>query len=546
MLIISSFLDALSISMLLPVLQLLIDNTNDNFVTSSIKLMFPTYKSVAILNVCLLLFLLVITLKNIFIIAKNRMHLKLTFGLRELWMAGITKNYLNLQYAKIAQSKSDNFVGNIIVEAEKAQFCIKFIIQFISSLILSISMFCVLLITSFKVTMIISPIAIIIGIVINRFTNEYSREVGKKKIKYARRILNSSNKILKSIRYIKIFGLEGKMYKKNGNLIRSYTTTLSDFRFFSMLPKNIGEFIAFLGLIIAILYAINYTDVPLANLVPTLSVFIVVTNRIVLQITTLINSSMGVLSNIASLRLVHKILTNTEDQEDIEIGSIHKKNNSDILLKNFSVYDDNNLVSFTANIHIPNNKFVVLQCDNTDVSNQIVDILLRFNAVGSGEFTNGDREVEDFNIKSWRKNICYVGNEYPIFYDTIRDIITNGDQNIPEDDIRLVCEISGLSEFIENKKNGLDTIVDRDNETLNITMRQQLGIAQSILKDSQLVIYDYAMQYLDNDLENSIMSNLKRASRPRTIFYISNNERANVYADVLFKTSINGIERIDL
>lgn len=92
MIVVASMLEALSIGMLLPVMEIIIEGNTDSKFGSFILSMFDDLTQEKSLAIVLILFMFLVFIKNIFIYLKNKASAKLSFGLRGYWMDELMKN----------------------------------------------------------------------------------------------------------------------------------------------------------------------------------------------------------------------------------------------------------------------------------------------------------------------------------------------------------------------------------------------------------------------------------------------------------------------
>ena len=224
-------------------------------------------------------------------ILKIRFRANLLFGIRGKWMK-------NIFFGK--QNHKSDLSRLIFLETEKAQFCLKSVVQFLSSLILSAFYIATLVITSWKATFTMSVFFSIIFLISYRSMSSFSLNVGKNKILYTKNLTD----------YIDFFENSKKDHDHNKveftGMVDKFIKTLANYRFFSLLPRNIGEILAFSFVLAIIYYLANFTNIGLLNVIPVLSLFILVINRLIQQFFNITNGYMGILSNIESLETIHK------------------------------------------------------------------------------------------------------------------------------------------------------------------------------------------------------------------------------------------------
>ena len=184
----TSFFEAFSIGLLMPMLDLIINEKTDSILGNTLLSLFGDISPQKSLIYVLLAFFLLIVLKNIFVMIKVRIHGNFSFGMRGYWMEKLMEKYISAKYNYILNSQQGNLINNVLVESEKSQFCLKYLIQFASSFLLLIFFILVMIITSWQITLYLTFVSGLVLLFSNKFINNYSREVGDQKIKYAKAI----------------------------------------------------------------------------------------------------------------------------------------------------------------------------------------------------------------------------------------------------------------------------------------------------------------------------------------------------------------------
>ena len=124
MLVFGSFLDAFSMGMLLPVMEIIVKGSSESTFGGFVVFVFQGYGPEKTLIYILTVFFLLVLLKNVIIYLKNRVYADLCYGLRGYWMQKMMTKYLKSDYDFIVNCRQGTLINNILVEAEKAQACL--------------------------------------------------------------------------------------------------------------------------------------------------------------------------------------------------------------------------------------------------------------------------------------------------------------------------------------------------------------------------------------------------------------------------------------
>ena len=546
MVVLTSFLDAFSIGMLLPVIEIIVSGETESTFGMLISQFMDATEQKDQLVVTVYMFFLLVLLKNIFVYLKNRVHADLSFGLRGYWMRELMTRYLRSNYSYIIENKQGSLVNNVVVEAEKAHFCLKFLVQFISSILLSLSMVAVLLMISWEITLSLLLVVLLITLILKNTIGSYSRRIGSKKIKYAREVGNLVSESIAGIKQVKTLGLEDKILGKVFETVNKYMAVLGNFRVYSAIPQSVSEVLTVFFLVITVNYIVVFTDVEIADLIPIVAIFVVVGNRISVQAGMLVNSSMQILSHVESLRLVHGIVKDSVGSECMDRGAEIDCMPGDIKFEDVSFqYQNGRNVIDGMNFVIPKNKFVFLIGASGSGKSTVVDLLLRLNKPTRGRILFNGMDIDDYNLRAWRKSIGYVSQDVLLFNKSIMENVRDGRSDASDEDVIAACKRVNAHSFISELSSGYDTEVGDRGMKLSGGQRQRIVLARTLLSEPSLLVFDEATSALDEELEREIVEEIKISSRGRTVLFVTHRLSTLVHADFVYVIDDGTVEQVD-
>ena len=151
----------------------------------------------------------------------------------------------------------------------------------------------------------------------------------------------------------------------------------------------------------------------------------------------------------------------------------------------------------------------------------IVQLLMRYYAVGSGKITVDGRDLAGFNVTELRKNIAVVPQEVMLFGGTIMENIQYGKAGATDAEVREAARKANALQFIDSFPEGLQTIVGERGVKLSGGQRQRIAIARAILKDPAILILDEATSSLDAESERLVQEALDELMQNRTTIIIA-------------------------
>lgn len=172
-------------------------------------------------------------------------------------------------------------------------------------------------------------------------------------------------------------------------------------------------------------------------------------------------------------------------------------------------------------LKIPAGKKVALVGPSGAGKSTIMQILLRFYNLESGEVTVDGENINDYSISGYRNNIAVVPQEVLLFGGTIRENILYGRPDATDEEIIVAAKQSNSWEFISLFPEGLETIVGERGVKLSGGQRQRIAIARAVLKNPKILLLDEATSSLDAESEKVVQEALNKLMENRTSIIIA-------------------------
>ena len=166
----------------------------------------------------------------------------------------------------------------------------------------------------------------------------------------------------------------------------------------------------------------------------------------------------------------------------------------------------------------------------------VVDILLGLLRVQAGTITCDGVNIFD-NYADWLSKIGYIPQSIYLIDESIRDNIAFGIDADKIDDRRIweVLEEAQLKEFVEELPEGLDTAIGDRGVRISVGQRQRLGIARALFHNPEILVFDEATSALDNDTEKAVMDAINNFHGRKTMVIIAHRLNTIAKCDVIYK-----------
>lgn len=152
----------------------------------------------------------------------------------------------------------------------------------------------------------------------------------------------------------------------------------------------------------------------------------------------------------------------------------------------------------------------------------LADVILGVLIPDSGSVTVSGLDPQEC-VRRWPGAMAYVPQDVAVLTGTVRENVALG---IPADfiDDSLVWEAlerAQLSTFLQNSREGIDTVVGENGVQLSGGQRQRLGIARALYSRPKLLVLDEATSALDAETEQMITQTLDSLEGDVTLIVIA-------------------------
>ncbi len=209
----------------------------------------------------------------------------------------------------------------------------------------------------------------------------------------------------------------------------------------------------------------------------------------------------------------------------------------------YSIYEKNLFNNLYLDIR-PGER-VLLTGKSGSGKSTLMKILMRYFDVDYGYVSINNIDINHYHLDVIRKNIVYVSNLESLFTDTIYNNITLG-RNVLEQDFLKIVDITGVSDFI-SKDLGYQQLLEENGSNFSNGERQRIILARSLIRNSDIYIFDEAFSQIDSDKTLCILRNIFSYLEGKTIIVISHRFREQELFDRILKLEdgkINEVEKL--
>lgn len=187
---------------------------------------------------------------------------------------------------------------------------------------------------------------------------------------------------------------------------------------------------------------------------------------------------------------------------------------------NFS-YQEGKQVLYDFNLEVKGGQKVALVGATGSGKTTVVNLLIRFYNIDSGEILIDGVNIKDIDIANLRKNTAIVLQDTVLFADTIRNNLLYSNENATEEEMVEATKMSNCDSMIRRMPEKYDSMLSASGQNISQGQRQLLSIARAFLAHPKILILDEATSSVDTRTEKKIQDAMVNLMKNRTSLIIA-------------------------
>lgn len=170
---------------------------------------------------------------------------------------------------------------------------------------------------------------------------------------------------------------------------------------------------------------------------------------------------------------------------------------------------------------IPKGKVTAIVGASGSGKTTLIKLMLGYYPVLSGTISIAGRNINEYNLKWWRRHCGVVMQDGVIFSESIARNIAVDDGDIDVERLEKAARIANIHDYIMGLPLKYNTQIGRDGVGLSQGQKQRILIARAVYKNPDFIFLDEATNALDAKNERAIVENLDEFYKGRTVVVVA-------------------------
>lgn len=478
----------------------------------------------------LVLFFLVVTLKNVVTVLANRqvgytvarIATDLRLRLLRALLTARWEYFLRQQLGRLATA-----VGN---EAARSGRAYMHGVEIVSLFLRFLVYGGVALMISWQVTLIsLVTAAGVLGIA-HRYVGK-ARRAGKQQTKIMKTLMARLADTIQAVKQLKSMGREGLMDAVLASETESLNRTIQQQILNREILSAVVETQVMAVAAIAIYVLLVELQMPLAEAL----ILVLVMKRIITTLGKIQKNYQDLAILSSAVKSLREVTRQAEEESEVLTGTRAPELSRAIRLNDIQFAYGSKPILTGLSLEVPVGRFTTLVGPSGAGKTTVIDLVIGLLRPQQGTITIDDTPLTEIDMGQWRRAIGYVPQDNFLLHDTVLNNVTLGDATLNKADAVRALKSASAWDFVESMEQGIHTVVGERGAKLSGGQRQRVLIARALAHHPRVLILDEPTSALDPRSVATICTTLRGLRGDLTILAITHQPELVAAADRVYR-----------
>ena len=441
------------------------------------------------------------------------------------------KTYLSMPYQVFVNKNSSYLTKAILSEATLMSVVVQAVLLMISEIFVIVFLYALMLIASWKITLVFTVILIIKMIFLTQTISKKIKKVGVMRAEVQAKFYEIINRLFGNFKHIKLQD-KNRLNATTDEFsiaVNEYARVNIANTFLNSFPRvflEAGGFSLIVLLLITLIY-LNQSNI--SYILPTLSLFVLALYRLLPSVNRIVSSYNTLMYHHKSIDIVSEELETS--QENLLNETVEFKYKIELKNVNFSYQE--RVVLENINLTISKGEKIAFVGESGSGKSTLVDLIIGLCRPNKGEMRIDNALIGESNLQNWRSRIGYIPQQVYLFDETIKENVCFG-RKLDRALLDKVLKQANIFDFLKTKQ-GIGTLVGEGGIQLSGGQKQRIAIARALYGQPEVLVLDEATSALDDKTEKKIMDEIYKITKDKTLIIIAHRLSTISGCDQIYK-----------
>lgn len=252
--------------------------------------------------------------------------------------------------------------------------------------------------------------------------------------------------------------------------------------------------------------------------------FFLFTTNISTKISTLMEDWISLKAIGGNLERPKKLYRASEENKVHEGKSCETLDNYDIEFDNVEFGYDEEPALKNISVTIKEGQKVAIVGNCGSGKSTALSLIERFYEPWSGSIKVGGADISEFKLDEYRSRIAYVPQLNQVFSDTIRQVLTYGNEKELTDEMLIeAAGQTGFLQYLNMQPDGLDSLVVNGGDNMSGGQLQRMVITREFLREGKIILFDEPTSALDAKSSRNVKDLLMNHTKDKTVIVVTHD-----------------------
>ncbi len=458
------------------------------------------------------------------------------------WVTELTARYLAQPYREIAREDSGVMLNLVAREAKRASNLVVIYLEWLASALTFVFLVTAMLVVEWRVVAAGAAGTGALYLLAIRPLLSRSRAIGAQSVEANQALTSVVSQTIQGVKDVTLLNLQLSRRRRTQAAAETAAQLALRFAVLQALPRYGIELLFALGILAMAAFVTTSGAAGRSEWLPLAFFFIAGSFRLATHGSNLTSNRIKTVNRFPSFEELSRRVSHVSPRLDRDGALSLDRLDAPIRVRNLRfAYEPDKAVLRGIDVDIPHDQLTFLTGPSGCGKSTFIDLLARLYAADEGSIEVAGHGHDEYRLSDWRRMLAYVCQTPVLFSGSIRDNLSAGLEGVNDAALTEAMSLAGATRFVESLPDGIDSPLGERGQGISGGQACRLAIARALMRRPALLILDESTTGIEARLEREILQRLQAI--PNLGVLVVSHRRANIdLADVVLEMSNGRLE----